>query len=209
MKEWILLAYEFLSVLCPALLALGAGALWRRRHGQRLSWRHSFYVLIFAVYLFGVFYFTGAGTVFELRRCGLEYGSQQVNLLPFSDPQLDIVGYGLNVLLFLPLGTLLPLLWKPFARCRLTVACGFCLSLLIEISQLCNLRSTDVDDLILNTAGAGIGFFLFRLYARLKKNRASAAEAGIWPAAILIGFVFLFRFFTFDELGAAKLVYGF
>lgn len=71
----------------------------------------------------------------------------------------------LNMLLFVPLGILLPLLWR---SCRLykTVAIGFSLSLLIELSQLFNYRATDIDDLLMNTLGTLLGYLLYTLLLR-------------------------------------------
>lgn len=64
----------------------------------------------------------------------------------------------LNVALFMPLGGLLPLIWKEFrGSWRKTVAVGFCLSLFIEWLQLFNFRLTDVDDLLMNTVGTALG----------------------------------------------------
>ena len=45
-------------------------------------------------------------------------------------------GAGLNTLLFVPFGYLLPLLWKRADRWWKVVLCGFALSLLIELTQL-------------------------------------------------------------------------
>lgn len=65
-----------------------------------------------------------------------------------------------NVALFLPIGFLLPLLWRRNRLLR-TILFGFFLSLLIECIQLFLIRSPDIDDLILNTLGTCIGYLLF------------------------------------------------
>lgn len=68
---------------------------------------------------------------------------------------LNILG---NILLFMPLGLLIPLLWK---RCgTMIVPLGFALSVLIEATQFYTGRIADVDDVILNTFGAFAGYFL-------------------------------------------------
>lgn len=64
-----------------------------------------------------------------------------------------------NVVLFIPLGIFIPLLWKTPAK--KTVLIGFCSSLLIEISQLLLPRVSDVDDLLLNTVGVWLGTLIF------------------------------------------------
>ena len=66
-----------------------------------------------------------------------------------------------NIFMFMPIGFFLPLLWNRFENILLTVGGGFLLSLSIELLQLTQLRSSDVDDLWLNTLGTLIGFMFF------------------------------------------------
>lgn len=69
-----------------------------------------------------------------------------------------------NILLFVPLGALAPLIGpKGFGFLKTTVY-GLSVSLLIECSQLFLIRGTDVDDLILNTAGTVLGYVLYLLF---------------------------------------------
>ena len=70
-----------------------------------------------------------------------------------------------NTLIFTPLGFLPNLLWRP--RWWKGLAVGFCASFAIEFLQLFVGRSTDVDDLILNTLGAFTGGLAALLLARL------------------------------------------
>lgn len=70
-----------------------------------------------------------------------------------------------NTLIFTPLGFLPNLLWRP--RWWKGLAVGFCTSFAIELLQLFVNRSTDVDDLILNTLGAFTGGLAALLLARL------------------------------------------
>ena len=44
---------------------------------------------------------------------------------------------------------------------------GACLSLVIEVCQLFNLRATDIDDLMMNTLGAVFGYLLWCLFHML------------------------------------------
>ena len=46
-----------------------------------------------------------------------------------------------------------------------TVTAGFCLSLMIELLQLLTYRATDINDLIANTLGTLLGYFVFRMLA--------------------------------------------
>lgn len=72
-----------------------------------------------------------------------------------------------NIILFVPIGFLLPLVFRKMEFFPLTVLAGFFLSLFIEIMQLPQHRSSDVDDLWLNTLGAFIGY-LFYLFVKKK-----------------------------------------
>ncbi len=213
MKGFILLGYEFLTVMLPAVLCILTFNRLRCRKGSKTDRRYVLFLLLFAVYLFGMFYVTGAGTIFDAKRYGLQIQTRQINLIPFSDADYSPVGYGLNVLLFVPLGFLLPLIWSAFRRIGSVLAFGFSLSLLIELSQLLNNRSTDIDDLILNTAGTMLGFALFHLYAHITnqttRRTAGRPRACRYEAAVYVSALFLFRFLTFHAFGMAKLLYGF
>jgi glycopeptide antibiotics resistance protein len=73
-----------------------------------------------------------------------------------------------NIALFLPLGILLPLLSPRFQTYRRVILFALCLSLGIETIQFGlrffgNPRAVDIDDVILNTLGAAIGFAIYRI----------------------------------------------
>ena len=67
-----------------------------------------------------------------------------------------------NVGIFSPVGFFTALLWRRPRWWRSLLA-GFCASFTIELIQFFIGRSTDIDDLILNTAGALAGFWVFCL----------------------------------------------
>ena len=72
-----------------------------------------------------------------------------------------------NAIMLLPLGIFLPLLNKrlrKFSSFFIVLFISFLVSVGIEVLQLAtNYRSTDIDDVILNTAGAGAGFLIYQL----------------------------------------------
>lgn len=73
-----------------------------------------------------------------------------------------------NIGIFIPVGIFIPALFKTnFSQ---TVLRGFFISLIIETVQLPLPRTSDVDDLILNTAGAAIGYGIYYLYKRLSQK---------------------------------------
>jgi glycopeptide antibiotics resistance protein len=66
-----------------------------------------------------------------------------------------------NIGSFVPLGFLLPILLKRKSLI-ITVAIGFTFSFLIESAQYISYKGiAEVDDLILNTLGAAMGYFSF------------------------------------------------
>lgn len=67
-----------------------------------------------------------------------------------------------NIVIFFPLGFFPALIWRGWSWKHSTGA-GFLCSLTIELCQLPIGRSSDVDDLIFNTAGAALGYGLYRL----------------------------------------------
>lgn len=67
-----------------------------------------------------------------------------------------------NVIGFIPYGYILPVVTRHMRSGFLIILSGFCLSLTVEIIQLITkVGSFDVDDLILNTLGAALGYLLF------------------------------------------------
>jgi glycopeptide antibiotics resistance protein len=70
---------------------------------------------------------------------------------------------GGNILGFVPFGFLLPLLFRFFHKKRRIIAAGLLFSFGFETAQLITgLGRFDIDDLLLNTVGALLGFLLLR-----------------------------------------------
>ncbi|BCD22009.1 teicoplanin resistance protein vanZ [Bacillus cereus] len=135
---------------------------------NNISIRHFLWVYVFLFYLSLVYKVTQIATVWDISRYETWIRVNQINLTLF-----DTAGsttYLLNILLFMPLGFLLPTIWPQFRKMKNTVCTGFFFSLAIELNQLLNNRITDVDDLFTNTLGAIIGYVLYKvLYTALFK----------------------------------------
>lgn len=71
-----------------------------------------------------------------------------------------------NIALFIPIGFLFPLLFRRMEIFPFPVLIGFLISLFIEIVQIPQHRSSDVDDLWLNSLGALIGYILYIIIRR-------------------------------------------
>ena len=77
-----------------------------------------------------------------------------------------------NIILFMPLGIFLPLFFPKYSLKRIIVLAFIC-SLSIELVQLIgrqfgNYRTVDIDDIILNTIGAILGFIIYRWILKRK-----------------------------------------
>ena len=103
----------------------------------------------------------------------------EINLIPFktlyeylfvnntsvSDwSSVSILNIFANTLLFLPLGLLTPLLWEKYDSFYKILTLGLISTCLIEFIQIFIGRSTDIDDVILNTIGIIIGYTIFKLF---------------------------------------------
>jgi glycopeptide antibiotics resistance protein len=201
MKDLLLLLYECLTVILPATVLF---AILRRHTPQRTS---LLWPVLLTLYLFAAFHLTGAGTLSDALRYGIA-PPNQINLIPFSR-EIDQTAYFQNVLLFLPLGFLLPYIhprWDSFSG---TTFAGFSFSLLIELSQLLNNRRTDVDDLILNTLGTLLGYLIYRTVSRLLGGRTPNPRPQRLMPFFCLFLLFLSRFLLYNELSAARLLFKF
>ena len=97
-----------------------------------------------------------------------------VNLRDGDRAMATLAGAAGNVALFLPFGFLLPLLAPRLDRWWRTVGAGFALSAAIELTQLAfpGLRRPDVNDVLMNTLGAALGFAAYRLAVGLRARAA-------------------------------------
>ena len=128
---------------------------------------------VFCAVLIAVLAITGIPDAYSMR------AARGTNAVPFIDFFTNIEQYILNVVLFVPLGFLLPALWEGFAKKRTVLAAGFLLSLLIEVLQIFSYRVTDVDDLIMNTLGALAGYLLFALAQGIFRGTSALSAAAI------------------------------
>lgn len=77
-----------------------------------------------------------------------------------------------NVLAFVPFGMILPMLTPKCRNFFHIVLLGFDFSLFVETIQLISkVGSFDVDDLILNTLGAALGYLVYRLIRRYFRRK--------------------------------------
>lgn len=94
--------------------------------------------------------------------------------IPYLIPN-DIINLLGNFALFMPFGYFIPRLFEKYRVFIKFILFAFVILLSIEAIQVLTLRgSFDVDDIILNLAGAVIGFFIARI-AKSRKERDAAS----------------------------------
>lgn len=71
-----------------------------------------------------------------------------------------------NILMFIPLGVLLPILWRKVTLLKTTFI-GFACTVFIEIIQGFLNRNSNIDDVITNTVGAVLGYVLYLVIRKI------------------------------------------
>lgn len=148
--------------------------------------RKSVLYCLFCMYSSAVFSLVGIPNVTFFRP------EVNLNLIPVVGIIEDMKNSILNVLLFVPLGFFLPLLWQPFRSLRHSAIFGFGLSLTIELLQMLTFRATDVNDLITNAAGCILGFLL----AKPLMSRFTVVDRGCRDVYLLCILSFGIMFFV-------------
>ena len=155
-------------------------SMMKNTKGIKISFRAEITYFLFYIYIIGVLSLTVFPLPFERFQ---KPNTPGINVIPFADilkgfsemfaaPQIfrdynfqNIVG---NIILFIPLGIFLPLvaaryrsLWKATA---FACACSVSIELTqLLLRQLDIYRVVDINDVILNTSGAILGYTLFTL----------------------------------------------
>lgn len=138
------------------------------------KWQFSFFLknMLFVIYIifmcYGLFFAEGFGRSIE---------RDSYNLVPFTEIRryisaVDQIGAGRvfvnligNLVLFLPFGYLLPLLWPKGDRHHpfIMIATIVIFSVFVEAMQFVTKSGVcDIDDVILNTIGGMLGYLLYR-----------------------------------------------
>lgn len=137
--------------------------------------------ILFILYVLALIYFLFFSE--EYGRAAMEERQYRYNLIPFVEirrfwvykKQLGLMAvvtnlFG-NVIGFLPFGFILPVILDKMRSGWLIVLAGFGLSVTVEVIQLITkVGCFDVDDMILNTAGAALGYLLFFICDHLRRK---------------------------------------
>ena len=120
------------------------------------DFRKSLLYCLFSLYLAAVYTLVGMPDITYIRF------EINLNLIPFLGFFDGLRSSLLNVVLFVPLGLALPVLWEKYRKGKATAIFGFGMSLTIELLQMFTFRATDINDLMTNTFGTLLGWLLGR-----------------------------------------------
>jgi glycopeptide antibiotics resistance protein len=88
--------------------------------------------------------------------------------------EINMVNLAGNLFMLTPLGIFIPALWEKKRSVAAVLRIGVMCSAAIETIQFFIGRTSDIDDIILNTVGVLIGYLLYRSWhsRTLKQNKA-------------------------------------
>lgn len=134
----------------------------------------------FVIYLFVLIYVTFLNRVSMHYVSIWDYARAHMNLVPgdsiklylkmlnnYTMRHIAIVNLGVNLFLLTPMSLFLMTLFKIMRKWYVLFSTSLLILIVIEILQLLTMRgSFDVDDLILNMAGAVIGYIIWMIMTR-------------------------------------------
>lgn len=168
----------FLPIYCFARV------IWVKKRKANRSVSREVAMGIFVVFMFGLLFLTfqdngiswmkaeSPGKAWERLQSGIG-----VNLVPFRTirnylkyaPGTDRMAVNIlgNILMFMPWGLGLPLLWRKFHSVFNVALASLMLPVFIEFVQLFIGRSVDIDDVILNFVGGILGGLAYLIVRKL------------------------------------------
>lgn len=151
--------------------------LYRRMFPQKYTLVNKLTALLLVIYLSALFWII----VLKLNISFSYKGTRNVNLIPFREPLLynGRINYSeiiLNILIFLPLGLYVSILFKKLSVTR-QIFSFFMVSLICEVCQFAlRIGAFDITDLINNTLGGIIGMMSFKAIEKLFKDTTRAQK---------------------------------
>lgn len=153
-------------VVISSIVAISLRLTYLKLAKRKINYADEFLKLVFIIYILCLFQIV---TYQDVSIGGM-------NLIPFKEIFRYNFGSDLffenvigNMALFIPYGIFIA---KVFKDCKVIypLFLSFIASLAIELTQLSIGRVFDVDDVILNVIGAVVGYYLYKLFTKIKKE---------------------------------------
>lgn len=116
-----------------------------------------------------------------------------INAIKYNISQ-TYIQFFLNIVMFIPLGVLLPVLYKKIRSYWKIALLSFLFSLGIELIQwlwIGSNRIFEIDDILCNTVGALVGYSIWKLCICIKKSDCRKVSNFIVPVFLCLAFVLL------------------
>ncbi|MGL4989887.1 MAG: VanZ family protein [Sarcina sp.] len=165
---------ELLSFVIAAILCvIFTRKMMKSDKEYKVKWQHYFFGYLFLLYLMiALTQVVGFPSITETIRFIDWKGSilkPEFNIIPFNYG-IEMSGI-LNIIFFMPFGFLTCALWNRFRNLKSAIFMGMIFSLFIEISQMfTRYRASDINDIIMNTLGSVIGYFIYCIVSRIFKK---------------------------------------
>ena len=104
-------AYSLSSLIFPCLIYQIMMCKRKKiEYNKRPYFRHFIWCYIFIFYLYLIFEVTGLGSIWDIGKYDEIIRIDEINLIPFRSH--GVMTYLLNMIMFMPLGFLLPFIWN-------------------------------------------------------------------------------------------------
>ncbi len=145
---------------------------------KKKNWPREMVMLLFFLYCVSIFsqtiipnfYITEGHIIFDTSSAYLRSNFTPLRTIhlyydQLSGPLASVAFYNLagNIVLFIPFGFFIPLLWSKFRGWVQIHVFAFLIPLFIECTQYFIGRSIDVDDVLLNAIAIVIGFIFYKI----------------------------------------------
>jgi len=207
LKEYIFLAIVGVIALA-VLIGIGYFVIYKKllRGRKKITIKQMIMITLIAGYLIIV-----VGVTFLNRGAGI-YNTSNFNFLSsykaaWNDFDVRTWQYLIfNIIMFIPLGILLPIAHKKFQNIMLTIVAGLILTILIEFLQFVTAFGIfELDDIFNNLLGAIVGYSMVMTVISLKKrqkHKYRKALAYFSPFLIvIILFTGVFTYYNLKEFG--------
>ena len=178
--DYIINMMPYMLISLPIIILIRI-IIYKTNKRREMNWTHEITFLLFFLFMIGLSSQTFMPK-FEIGTDGslsvIKNTFSEMNLVPFKvffDTYNEvfingyinyfIINFLGNIIMFMPIGFFIPLLWK--ISNKKVILIGLSYSLLVEFSQLFLARGTDIDDLWLNTLGTFLGLLLYKLFSKM------------------------------------------
>ena len=120
---------SLILVFVPAVIFL----IYKMLKGEKATTSHCIWIFTFLFYIYLVFLVTGSGTIWDIiDEGGLipSIQSAKINLIPFTSD--GFFTYIMNIIMLMPLGFLLPYIWRNYRNIYKIAIIGLLFSLVIS-----------------------------------------------------------------------------